>query len=120
MVNKRDPRVIWPTKVLPEDEKTIKKLKEEIRSFKQVLDDCAHETSIVQFQLQQCRNELAKIKAKEALELKAMSAMASMESPIMGPKEFKLCRTFSLESSEVTQKKDVSQLHDIDMFVLFM
>ncbi|CEG80742.1 hypothetical protein RMATCC62417_15038 [Rhizopus microsporus] len=100
MVNKRDPRVIWPTKVLPEDEKMIKKLKEEIRSFKQVLDDCVQETSIVQFQLQQCRNELAKIKAEEALELKAMSAMAPMESPITGPKEFKLCRTFSLESSE--------------------
>ncbi|CAO3691343.1 unnamed protein product [Rhizopus microsporus] len=100
MVNKRDPRVIWPTKVLPEDEKTIKKLKEEIRSFKQVLDDCVHEISIVQFQLQQCRNELAKIKAEEALELKAVSSMASIESPIMGPKEFKLCRTFSLESSE--------------------
>ncbi|KAG0741828.1 hypothetical protein G6F57_010836 [Rhizopus arrhizus] len=98
IANKKDMRIIWPTKVLAEDESEMKRLKNALEESKNILETYLNETLLVQKQLQECRNELAAVKADEILQLKAEISTAnrglSDNSHTTQSKEFQLCRSY--------------------------
>lgn len=103
-------RIIWPTKVLAEDESEMKRLKNALEESKNILETYLNETLLVQKQLQECRNELAAVKADEILQLKAEISTAnrglSDNIHTTQSKEFQLCRSY-VSGTEVSQKKNV-------------
>ncbi|EIE79779.1 hypothetical protein RO3G_04484 [Rhizopus delemar RA 99-880] len=85
-------------RVLAEDESEMKRLKNALEESKNILETYLNETLLVQKQLQECRNELAAVKADEILQLKAEISVAnrglSDNIHTTQSKEFQLCRSY--------------------------
>ncbi|KAI9264482.1 hypothetical protein BY458DRAFT_228430 [Sporodiniella umbellata] len=75
---KKDTRVIWPTKMIHEDESEMKQLKDALEKSKNDLLFYLEETTLVQSQLKECRNRLSIAKMNEEVHL---STVPSVKEP---------------------------------------